>query len=103
MDVTHIGLHLFFGIYRAIPINLGVFMFKYMFPYNEDSNKWLAYGRILTRLFSQNGVSFDVIVGTRPSEDDRIDKEYFKRLQVYYRGRWLYRRSKMKSSHAPGY
>lgn len=51
MNVTHIGLHLFYGILRTIPINLDVFMIKYMVLYKEDSTKGLRYGRILTKLF----------------------------------------------------
>lgn len=44
------------------------------------------------------------MVGTRPSESDRIDRECFKRLHLtFHGGRWLFRRYKMKSMAILGY
>lgn len=44
-----------------------------------------------------------VLVGTRPTEGDKIDRKCFKRLHLVYHGdKWLYRNSKLKTSHALG-
>lgn len=51
MDMTHIGLHLFYGFLRGIQINLGIFVLKYIFLCKDDSTKGLAYGRILIKFF----------------------------------------------------
>lgn len=77
IDVTHIRLHLFYGILRDIKINFGAFMIQYMTLYKKDAKKELAYGQILTWIFSRYRVSFEVIVEIRPSERDRFERDCF--------------------------
>lgn len=41
---------------------------------------------------------------TRPSEGDRIDKDYCRRLHLIYHGdKWLHKKSKVKIAHAPDF
>lgn len=70
----------------------------------EDTTKGLKYGRILTLIFRRKGISFDGVVESKPTDGDRIDKECFWRLHLgYHDNRWLYKKSKLKTSHAPGF
>lgn len=104
MDVFHIGLHFFYGIIRDVRVNLGAFMSRHMTACTEDTTKGLAYRRILTRIFDRFGMSFEGMVGVRPSEGDCIDRDCFKCLHLVYVGEcWLYSRSKLKSVISPGY
>lgn len=59
----------------------------------------IADGRILTRIFAWGRILFEGIVGTRPTETDRIDHECFRRLHlVYHEERSLYALSILKSA-----
>lgn len=81
--VTHIGLHVFYGILISIPINLGAFMIDICFCANKTLAKDFHIWENFNKTFSkENGASFDGIVDTRPSDGDRIDKDYFKILRL---------------------
>lgn len=85
VDLIHIGLY---EILHQVKISIGAFMIKYMMMCKEDSIKELAYGRIF--IFTRCNVPLDGIVGTRPSDTDRIGEENLKRLHLIFRGgRWL--------------
>lgn len=57
-------------------------MIKYMMLCKNDSIKGLPYGKILTGIFSRNIVSSEGIMGMKPNEGDRIDRECFWRLHL---------------------
>lgn len=83
-DVKHIGLYLFHGILHQVRINMGAFMIKYMQMCKDDFTKGLAYRRIVTRIFARYRVSFEGMIGTKPSDTDHIDGDSFKRLHFIF-------------------